>query len=118
MADDELPVLIAGGSLVGMSTAMLLGGHGIRSLVVERHAGSAIHPRAAFILQRSMEILRRAGIEDEVRDSSYAQFEPDGAIMSVETLVGNYWSKAVAGDGKPDQLADDLIKQLVPLLKG
>jgi putative polyketide hydroxylase len=35
-----------------------------------------------------MEILRRAGIEDEVRDSSYAQFEPDGAIMSVETLVG------------------------------
>ena len=60
----------------------------IRSLVVERHAGSAIHPRAAFILQRSMEILRRAGIEDEVRDSSYAQFEPDGAIMSVETLVG------------------------------
>ena len=23
-----------------------------------------------------------------MRDSSYAQFEPDGAIMSVETLVG------------------------------
>jgi len=88
LPDDELPVLIAGGSLVGMTTAMLLGGHGIRSLVVERHPGSAIHPRAAFILQRSMEILRKAGIEDEVRESSYAQFEPDGAIMSVETLAG------------------------------
>jgi putative polyketide hydroxylase len=35
-----------------------------------------------------MEIFRGAGIEDQVRESSYAQFEPDGAIMSVETLVG------------------------------
>ena len=43
---------------------------------------------------------------------------PSKNVNSVETLVGNYWSKAVAGDGKPDQLADDLIKQLVPLLKG
>jgi 2-polyprenyl-6-methoxyphenol hydroxylase-like FAD-dependent oxidoreductase len=88
MHDEECPVLIAGGSLVGMTTAMLLGRQGIRSLVVERHPGSAIHPRAAFILQRSMEILRSVGIEDAVRESSYAQFEPDGAIMSVETLAG------------------------------
>src|SRR4029077_16942103 len=55
---------------------------------VERHAGSAIHPRAAFIMQRSMEIFRSAGIEVLVRESSYAQFESDGAIMSAETLAG------------------------------
>jgi putative polyketide hydroxylase len=85
---EDAPVLIAGGSLVGMTTAMLLGGHGVRSLVVERHPGAAIHPRAAFIMQRSMEIFRSAGIEDQVRESSYAQFESDGAIMSVETLAG------------------------------
>lgn len=85
---DDVPVLISGGSLVGMTTAMLLGGHGVRSMVVERHAGSAIHPRAAFIMQRSMEIFRSAGIEDLVRESSYAQFESDGAIMSAETLAG------------------------------
>jgi 2-polyprenyl-6-methoxyphenol hydroxylase-like FAD-dependent oxidoreductase len=74
-----VPVLIAGGSLVGMSTAMLLGGHGISSLVVERHPGAAIHPRAAFLLQRTMEILRGAGVEAQVRDRSHAQFEPDAA---------------------------------------
>lgn len=85
---DDVPVLIAGGSLVGMSTAMLLGGHGIASLVVERHPGAAIHPRAAFLLQRTMEILRGAGIEAQVRDGSHAQFEPDGAVMSAETLAG------------------------------
>ena len=88
MENKEVPVLIAGGSLVGMTTAMLLGGHRIESMVVERHPGAAIHPRAAFIMQRSMEIFRGAGIEDQVRESSYAQFEADGAIMSVETLVG------------------------------
>ena len=56
--------------------------------MVERHRGAAIHPRAAFLLQRTMEILRAAGIEEEVRDGSHAQFEPDGAIMSAETLAG------------------------------
>ena len=40
------PVLIVGGSLVGLTSAMLLGHHGVPSLSVERHAGTAIHPRA------------------------------------------------------------------------
>jgi putative polyketide hydroxylase len=88
MRDEEVPVLIAGGSLVGMTAAMLLAGHGVRPLVVERHPGEAIHPRAAMILQRSMEILRGAGIEQQVCRSSLAQFEPDGAIMSVVTVAG------------------------------
>src|SRR6202034_1724833 len=66
MADIEVPVLIVGGSLVGMSAAMLLGHHGIRPLVVEHHRGTAIHPRAAMITQRTMEILRTVGIEQIV----------------------------------------------------
>src|ERR671932_725726 len=88
MADTEAPVLIAGGSLAGLTTAAFLGQHGIRALVVERHRGTAIHPRAALVYQRSMEILRSIGIEQAVRRRSYEQFEPDGAIMSVETLAG------------------------------
>ncbi len=43
---------------------------------------------------------------------------PSKNVNEVENLVGDYWSKAVAGDGAPDQLADDLLSQLVPLLKG
>jgi 2-polyprenyl-6-methoxyphenol hydroxylase-like FAD-dependent oxidoreductase len=34
----EVPVLIVGGSLVGLSTALFLASHGVESLVVERHA--------------------------------------------------------------------------------
>ena len=88
MADREAPVLIAGGSLAGLTTPAFLGHHGIGAVVVERHRGTAIHPRAALVYQRSMEILRSIGIEQAVRCRSYEQFEPDGAIMSVETLAG------------------------------
>jgi 2-polyprenyl-6-methoxyphenol hydroxylase-like FAD-dependent oxidoreductase len=88
MADLEVPVLIVGSSLVGMSTAMLLGAHGIPALAVEHHRGTAIHPRAAQITQRSMEIFRTVGVEQIVRQKSDAQFVQDGAIMAVETLAG------------------------------
>ncbi len=88
MADIELPVLIVGGSLVGMSTALLLGHHGIRSLAVEHHRGTAIHPRAAMITQRTMEILREVGIEQIVMKRSDEQFVQDGAIMALESLAG------------------------------
>src|ERR1700674_4487564 len=88
MPDFEIPVCIVGGSLVGLSTALLLGHHGIRSLAVERHRGTAIHPRAAQISQRTMEIFRSVGVEQIVRRRSEDQFVQGGAIMAVETLAG------------------------------
>src|SRR5881396_3463916 len=88
MSDIEVPVLIVGGSLVGMSTALLLAHHGVGALVVEHHRGTAIHPRAAQISQRTMEIFRTVGVEQIVRRKSDEQFVQDGAIMAVETLAG------------------------------
>lgn len=89
MTHQETPVLVVGGSLVGMFTAALLGRQGLRPLVVERHAATSIHPRAAFLYQRSMEVVRSFGIEDQVRQTSHGQFEPDGAILSVESIAGD-----------------------------
>ena len=88
MESDDVPVLIAGGSLVGLSTAVFLGLHGVRSLVVERHPGTAIHPRAALVNQRSIELYRSAGIEDEIIEASGHEFVQNGAIVSVESLGG------------------------------
>lgn len=88
MQNIEVPVLIVGGSLVGMSTALLLGHHGIRALAVEHHRGTAIHPRAAQISQRTMEVFRSVGVEQIVRQKSDEQFVQDGAILAVETLAG------------------------------
>ena len=86
--DIETPVLIVGGSLVGMSTALLLAHHGVPALMVEHHRGTAIHPRAALINQRTMEIFRTVGVEQIVMQKSGEQFDQDGAVMSVETLAG------------------------------
>src|SRR5919108_707660 len=96
MADLEVPVLIVGGSLVGLSTAMLLGHYGVRALVVEHHRGTAIHPRAAQISQRTMEIFRTVGVESIVRQKSGEQFVQDGAIVSVETLAGRQLASFIA----------------------
>ena len=88
MPDDEVPVLIIGGSLVGLTTAMLLGHHGVPSLAVERHAGTAIHPRAGHFQLRTMELLRQLGLEERVRAKSLETYSPTGGIVAVESLAG------------------------------
>lgn len=123
MGDIEVPVLIAGGSLVGMSTALLLGHHGIPALVVEHHRGTAIHPRAAMITQRTMEIFRTVGVEQIVLQKSDEQFVQDGAIMAVETLAGKElaWFIANLNEGVRDVSPSSRIfitqSLLEPLLK-
>src|SRR5579862_8934279 len=123
MSDIEVPVLIAGGSLVGMSAALLLGHHGIPALAVEHHRGTAIHPRAAMITQRTMEILRTVGVEQIVMRKSDEQFVQDGAIMAVETLAGKElaWFIANLNEGVRDVSPSSRIfitqSLLEPLLK-
>ena len=98
---EDVPVLIVGGSLVGLSTALFLRMHGIDVLTVERHAGTAIHSRAGHFHLRTVEILRSAGLEDTVRRKSEEQYPPDGGINNVESLAGreiaNYFPNLNAG---------------------
>src|SRR5262249_8045511 len=85
---DDAPVLIAGGGLVGLSAAMFLARHGIRSLVVERLRGGSPVPRAAHFHLRTLELFRSAGIEDEVKRQSEQEFVPEGAIIAMDSLAG------------------------------
>jgi 2-polyprenyl-6-methoxyphenol hydroxylase-like FAD-dependent oxidoreductase len=84
----EVPVLFAGGGLVGLSTAMFLAQHGIRSTAIERLHRASQLPRAAFFHMRTLELFRSAGIEDEVRVRSLEEFEPEGSIVLMDTLSG------------------------------
>jgi 2-polyprenyl-6-methoxyphenol hydroxylase-like FAD-dependent oxidoreductase len=84
----DAPVIIAGGGLVGLSTAMFLAQRGVKSLVIERLTQASTLPRAAFFHMRTFELFRQAGIEDEVRAQSQKEFTPDGAIVAVESLAG------------------------------
>jgi 2-polyprenyl-6-methoxyphenol hydroxylase-like FAD-dependent oxidoreductase len=85
---DSPDVLIVGGSLVGLSTAVFLRLHGVSCLAVERHASTAIHPRAGHFQLRTVEILRSAGLEAVVRRKGEEQYRPNGGINNVESLAG------------------------------
>ena len=62
------PVLVVGGGPVGLTTALELAHHGIRSVVVEpRTVVEHGRPRAKTTTARSMELFRRTGVADEIR---------------------------------------------------
>ena len=81
------PVLIIGGGLAGLSTALLLAWRGIRPLLVERHAGTSLHPRARSVNFRSMELLRVTGIEKELCAAGGGSFA-DVAIIMAKSVTG------------------------------
>jgi putative polyketide hydroxylase len=93
--DDRVPVLIVGGSMVGLSTAAFLAWHGVPSLVVERHGGTAIHPRAAHFHLRTLEVFRAMGMEEDVRRKSEEQYDSDGGISAIESLAGKEIAKYI-----------------------
>jgi len=99
--DEQVPVLIVGGSLVGLTMSVLLGHHGIPHILIERHSGTAIHPRAAAFHQRTLETFRSVGLQEAVEQAAEREFMQDGAIMSVDTLGGRElaWFYRSVNDG-------------------
>src|ERR1041384_1251614 len=87
MPEHQTRVLVVGGSLVGLSTSVLLARYGVPHLVVESHRGTAVHPRAASFHQRTMEIFRSAGLQAAIEAAAEKEFEQNGAIVSVESLA-------------------------------
>jgi 2-polyprenyl-6-methoxyphenol hydroxylase-like FAD-dependent oxidoreductase len=102
--EEEAPVLIVGGSLVGLTASVLLGGHGVRHILVERHRGTAIHPRAAAFHQRTLEIFRSVGLQKAVEQAAEREFVQNGAIMAVDRLAGMElaWFYRDVNDGVED----------------
>ncbi len=85
--DETIPVLIVGGGLIGLSTSLFLSKLGIDSLMVERHPGTAIHPRAMGLTPRTMEMFRSAGVEPGIRKVE-SEFPEGSNVLLVDSLVG------------------------------
>ena len=93
----QAPVVIAGGGLVGLSTAAFLAGHGVPAVVVERLRGGSPLPRAAHFHLRTIEQLRSIGVEDDVKRQSEREFVPEGAIIAMDSLAGRKLADIVPG---------------------
>ncbi|HEY7340460.1 MAG TPA: FAD-dependent monooxygenase [Ktedonobacterales bacterium] len=87
MSSTTVPVLIVGGGPVGLAASLFLAEHGIRSLLVERHSGTSIHPRARGINFRTMELFRELGLEASIRAAG-SELVANSGMLIVETLVG------------------------------
>jgi putative polyketide hydroxylase len=96
----DIPVVIVGGGPVGLTASILLSQAGIRSLLVERHPGTAIHTKARAINGRSMEIFHQCGVEDAVRAAGLAP-QQTGMIIWARTLAGEEIERRVPWRGGP-----------------
>ncbi|HZR39591.1 MAG TPA: FAD-dependent oxidoreductase [Ktedonobacteraceae bacterium] len=92
---EQVPVLIVGGGIVGLSASLFLLHQGIPALLVERHTGTSIHPRARGVNGRSMELYREIGLEEDVRITG-AALAPSFGILTGETLMAalEHWDPA------------------------
>jgi putative polyketide hydroxylase len=84
---EDVPVVIIGGGPVGLTASILLSQAGVRSLLVERHAGTSIHPKARAINGRTMEIFHQCGVEAAIR-SAGLPLDHTGMIIWAKTLAG------------------------------
>ena len=89
--DQQVPVLIVGGGVVGLSAALFLLQQGIVPLLVEKHAGTSIHPRARGFDIRSMELFRSLGLSEDIREAGKA-LDPAWGII-IDTSMASAVSK-------------------------
>jgi len=62
----ECQVLVVGAGPAGLATAITAIRNGARALVVERHPGTSIYPRATGVHLRTVELLRSWGLHRQV----------------------------------------------------
>ncbi|MFG2607870.1 FAD-dependent oxidoreductase [Streptomyces sp. NPDC048514] len=87
-ADHRVPVLVVGGSLVGLSLSLFLGRLGVRHMLVERHSGTSVHPRGRGNNVRTMELFRVAGVEPDIKAAASLLADNHG-ILQTPSLAGD-----------------------------
>ncbi|EXF75956.1 FAD binding domain-containing protein [Colletotrichum fioriniae PJ7] len=92
---NQAPVIIIGGSLVGLASALFLSARDVPVILFERHTSSSPHPRAIGYTSRTLELLQTVGISpDQLRVGSGP---PGGKPRRVKV-------KSLAGEWADEQL--------------
>ncbi|MEE1940173.1 FAD-dependent monooxygenase [Streptomyces sp. TRM 70361] len=102
-ADLKVPVLVVGGSLVGLSASLFLGRLGVRHILVERRPGTSAHPRGRGNNVRTMEVFRTAGIEPAVRRAAAVLAGNHGILRTpvlADPAAGRWLFQRMDPDGR------------------
>ncbi|GAB3464935.1 FAD-dependent oxidoreductase [Streptomonospora sediminis] len=121
---ESTSVLVVGGGLAGLSTALFLAWHGVPAVLVERHQGSSPHPRAIGYHRRTLELYRSVGLAELI-----PQVPPGAQVRRrrVESLTGRWFEEmhwqsgdapAPATEYSPCGKAQIAQDTLEPILRG
>src|SRR5919199_4337061 len=80
------PVLIVGAGPVGLTLALDLGARGIRCTLIERNLTSIQLPKMERCNGRTMEIYRRLGIAEQVRDAGLPREAPMDVYLALSMM--------------------------------
>jgi 2-polyprenyl-6-methoxyphenol hydroxylase-like FAD-dependent oxidoreductase len=80
------PVVIAGGGPVGMTLALELAHHGVKSILLERNPTTTTHPKMDLTNGRSMELFRRLGVADRLRAAGVSPDRPLDVLWSTNVV--------------------------------
>ena len=117
----QVPILIVGAGPTGLSSSIALSRYGVRSLVVERHPATSIHPKATAISTRTMELFRAWGIEPRIRELEIpvefvTSFRDNLSAPEIERRSLGFPSRGEAAAFSPTTpavLAQDLLEPIL-----
>ncbi|AGY59725.1 FAD-dependent monooxygenase [Gloeobacter kilaueensis] len=92
-------VVVVGGSLVGLSASVFLASRDVEHVVIEKHKGSSLLPRAMGFTEYTMECYRSVGLWDRIPQS-----DPGVRLRrrKVESLAGEWKEETLWTPGEID----------------
>ncbi|KAJ0135392.1 Tetracenomycin polyketide synthesis hydroxylase TcmG, partial [Colletotrichum tanaceti] len=102
---NQAPVIVVGGSLVGLASALFLSAHSVPVILVERHMASSPHPRAIGYTPRTLELLESVGISASSLRAAKPVSWP--RRIKVQSLAGEWkdelhWNSSSNNNTKPN----------------
>ncbi|SEW53318.1 FAD-dependent monooxygenase [Chitinophaga arvensicola] len=83
---EKTQVIILGGGITGLAAALYLTQQGVDFILVEKHIGTSIYPRARTIDIRTMELFRGLGIQEDLREGGKA-LAPSWGVLRGNNLL-------------------------------
>ncbi|WP_281884994.1 FAD-dependent monooxygenase [Paenibacillus sp. YYML68] len=103
----EIDVVIIGSGPAGSSAALMLSTYGINNMIVTKHRWLANSPRAHYLSQRTMEVIRDLGISDEVIAKASPK-EIMGDVVFCTSVSGDELGRFPYGMNSPQRTTDYL----------